>query len=176
MSLAAFLSSLALSNYQAVFSNKGYTDLEQFLDLSDADLDTALTSLAMLKGHAFKFKKALEALKKGETPPVKRPCVEGEMGNAPVSRPTMVPKPGLPMQAKPGPPKPVNSLVLEVEKLISKLKEIESVKEDISRVRGLILAVDLERYRRGLEQVEGIQKSMKEMEVEDDREGGDVQD
>jgi hypothetical protein len=88
----------------------------------------------------------------------------------------MVPKPGLPMQAKPGPPKPVNSLVLEVEKLISKLREIESVKEDISKVRGLILAVDLERYRRGLEQVEGIQKSMKEMEVEDDREGGDVQD
>ena len=176
MSLAAFLSSLALSNYQAVFSNKGYTELEQFLDLSDADLDTALTSLAMLKGHAFKFKKALEALKKGETPPIKRPCVEGEMGNAPVPRPAIVPKPGLPMQAKPGPAKPVNSLVLEVEKLISKLKEIESVKEDISRVRGLILAVDLERYRRGLEQVEGIQKSMKEMEVEDDREGGDVQD
>ena len=70
--------------------------------------------------------------------------------------------------------KPANSLVLEVEKLISKLKEIESVKEDIGKVRGLILAVDLERYRRGLEQVEGIQKSMKDME--ESREGGDVQD
>lgn len=58
---------------------------------------------------------------------------------------------------------------------MSKLREIESVKEDISRVRGLILAVDLDRYRRGLEQVEGIQKSMKDMEVEDG-EGGDVQD
>ena len=44
MSLSAFLSSLALSNYQAVFSNKGFTDLDQFLGLSDADLDAALTS------------------------------------------------------------------------------------------------------------------------------------
>lgn len=174
MSLTAFLGSLALSNYQAVFSNKGFTDLDQFLCLSDADLDAALTSLAMLKGHAFKFKKALEALKKGETPPVKRPCVEGDLGNAQLPSKPMMPKPGFALQSV-KPAKPVNSLVLEVEKLMSKLREIESVKEDISRVRGLILAVDLDRYRRGLEQVEDIQKSMKDMEVED-AVGGDVQD
>ena len=159
MSLSAFLDYLSLSNYLAVFTNKGYTELEQFLSLSEPDLEAALVSLAMLKGHAFKFKKALESVKKGEAPPIKRPHVDAEpAGN-------MVPKPGL-MPAKPGVPKTVsNSLVKEVEKLISKLRDIESVKEDIARVRGLVLAVDLDRYRRGLAQMEGIQKSMKDMEL-----------
>lgn len=164
MSLSSFLGQLSLTTYQAALSAKGVAELEQLLALPDPDLDALLASTGMLKGHAFKLKKAVEAAKKPDA--LKRPRPE----DSPAAPRPLPPKPGV--LAKPGVPpkpgvpaqKPTTSLTKEVERLISKLGEIEQVRDDIQKAKEMILAIDLERYRRGLDQVEFIQKTLSAME------------
>lgn len=61
-------------------------------------------------------------------------------------------------------PKPALSLTKEVERLMAKLSEIEQTREDIVRAKELLLSIDVERYRRSLQQVEFVQKTLKAME------------
>jgi hypothetical protein len=145
MSLASLLSSLGLGQYTAHLASLGYTEKDQFA-LPESELDSLLLSVSMLKGHAIKLKRALEQTRsRTEAPPCKRPRTE-----EPQSQST--PK-------KPSPP--LNTLTKDVERLMARLADIEQTREDLGRARELILAVDLPRYRRALDQVEFIQKTIK---------------
>jgi len=147
MSLADLLSGLGLGTYVAALAARGYTQKDQ-LDLPESELDSVLASAAVLKGHAIKLKRALEQTRRGEPPPCKRPRLEEP-------------------QSQPAPKKPVpapNTLAKDVERLMARLADIEQAREDIGKARGLILAIDLARYRRALDQVEFIQKTIKAVE------------
>ena len=142
MSLASLLSSLGLGQYTAPLTSLGYTEKDQ-LALPESELDSLLLSVSMLKGHAIKLKRALEQTRsRTEAPPIKRPRTEEP-------------------QSTPKKPTSLNTLTKDVERLMVRLADIEQTREDIGRARELILAVDLPRYRRALDQVEFIQKTIK---------------
>jgi len=148
MSLAEVLSGLGLSNYAVVLASHGYTERDQ-LELPESELDAVLASASMLKGHALKLKRALEQTRnRTEPPPSKRPRLEESL-------------------TQPAPKKPVsplNTLTKDVERLMTRLAEIEHTREDICKAREMILAIDLARYRKALDQVEFIQKTIRAVE------------
>lgn len=147
MSLADLLSSLGLSTYISALAVRGYTQKDQ-LDLPEGELDSVLASAAVLKGHAIKLKRALEQARRSEPPPCKRPRLEESQSQSAPKKPVPVP----------------NTLAKDVERLMARLADIEQVREDIGKARSLILAVDLARYRRALDQVEFIQKTIRAVE------------
>lgn len=155
MSLQAFLNTLSLSSYQPLFTAKGYTDLDQFLSLSDPELDQVIQNLGLLKGHSFKFKKGIESARKGDnnnSAPVKKPKLDD----------TKKPKIEEPKKT---PVKNKVSLVKDVEKLVARLEEIEQLKAEVLKATDVILGIDLERFRRGLEQVELVRNSLREVGI-----------
>ena len=172
MSLAEFLAQQGLANYTPGFTSKGFSDFDQLLGLPDDSLEQLLTSLGMLKGHAYKLKKRIEEAKGGEPDPTKRPRLpeapqkQGipQMQAKPGMRPASMNPPGRPPMSPAGAPKPALSLTKEVERLMAKLSEIEQTREDIVRAKELLLSIDVERYRRSLQQVEFVQKTLKAME------------
>lgn len=168
MSLAEFLTQQGLANYTPGFTSKGFADFDQLLGLPDDSLEQLFASLGMLKGHAYKLKKRIEEAKGGEPEPMKRPKVPDYPQKLP-----MMQKPGLrpvpmsqPVRAltSPAVPKPAPSLTKEVERLMAKLAEIEQTREDIGKAKELLLSIDVERYRRSLQQVEFVQKTLRAME------------
>jgi len=172
MSLAEFLTQQGLANYTPGFTSKGFADFDQLLGLPDESLDQLFASLGMLKGHAYKLKKRIEEAKGGEPDPSKRAKLPEYPQKSPMSQ--MQSKPGMrpvpltqPVRAplsSPAVPKPAPSLTKEVERLMAKLAEIEQTREDIGRAKELLLSIDVERYRRSLQQVEFVQKTLRAME------------
>lgn len=145
MSLASLLSSLGLSQYTAVLASLGYTEKDQLV-LPETELDSVCLSVSMLKGHAIKLKRALEQTRcRTEVLPSKRPRIEEPLSQSTPQKPTSSP----------------NTLSKDVEMLMVRLAEIEQKREDIGKARELILAIDLSRYRRALDQVEFIQKTIR---------------
>lgn len=105
----------------------------------------------MLKGHSLKLKKALDLARKGETVPSKRQRSEE----------TKSPKPA---KAVASPVKTPTGLAKDVERLMAKLADIEQTREDIGKATELVLEIDLDRFRRALDQVEFIQKTIRATE------------
>lgn len=172
MSLAEFLAQQGLVNYHPGFASKGFSEFAQLLTLPEESLDQLLASLGMLKGHAYKLKKRIEEAKGGVEPdPTKRPRLPEAPrppSMAPLQKPPM-PRPGMPLtqparSAVPPAPKPTPTLTKDVERLMSKLAEIEQTRDDIVRAKELILSIDVERYRRSLQQVEFVQKTLRAMD------------
>jgi len=108
----------------------------------------------MLKGHSLKLKKALDLARKGEALPSKRPRSEEVKSPKPV-------------KAAASPVKSPTGLAKDVERLMAKLADIEQTREDIGRATELVLEIDLERFRRALDQVEFVQKTIRAMEQGD---------
>ena len=148
--------------------------------IPDENLEQVLGTFGMLKGHAYKLKKHIESLKTGDPGPAKKP----RMDDTPTPMP---PRPMVNVQPKPGfrpspsqlltsprapvpppgmvsPLKPNASLTKDVERLMTKLADIESVREDIVKAKELLLSIDVERFRKSLQQVEFVQKTLKAME------------
>jgi hypothetical protein len=150
MSVSASVSKpLSLSSYQSVFTAKGYTELEQFVSLSDTDLDQVIQTLGLLKGHSFKFRKGVEAARKGnEVAPAKKPKTEEAK------------KPKVEEPKKPGPKGKV-PLAKDVERLVARLEEIEQLRGEVLKAADVILSLDLERFRQGVAQVELVQNSLR---------------
>lgn len=120
------------------------------MSLSDTDLDQVIQTLGLLKGHSFKFRKGVEAARKGNevAPPVKKPKTEE------------VKKPKVEEPKKPGPKGKV-PLAKDVERLVARLEEIEQLRVEVLKATDVILSLDLERFRQGVAQVEMVQNSLR---------------
>ena len=112
----------------ALFAARNFEDLEQFLCLEDPQaLETAISSVGLLKGHAYKFKKAIEAARRGE-PPVQK---QAKTDAKPAIRAFCPPTPGMKLGVLPV-TKAV-PLVKDVERLLVKLGEIDRLRDDVTR-------------------------------------------
>lgn len=122
------------------------------MTLSDTELDQVIQTLGLLKGHSFKFRKGVEAARKGgEGAPAKKPKTE-EAKEAKKSKVEEPKKPG---------PKGKVPLAKDVERLVSRLEEIEQLRGEVFKAADVILSLDLERFRQGLAQVEFVQNSLR---------------
>jgi hypothetical protein len=65
------------------------------------------------------------------------------------------------------PPIEDNPLMLETQKITAKLVEIDSLKEAINASKTAILRLDVEAYRKVLDQIEALQRSLHEQEPEE---------
>jgi len=158
-SIADHLASLNLPQYQPRFIADGITHVAQLLPLSEAELDAKLAALGLLKGHAIKFRLSLETIRgRGtQSAPVRSQPV------TPV-KPTPTPTP---VRLPPKPPVEDNPLMLETQKITAKLVEIDSLKEAINASKTAILRLDVEAYRKVLDQIEALQRSLREQEPEE---------
>lgn len=150
MDLKSYLDSLSLGVYASIFAERGYTSVDQLTSLGNQQLDQLFTSLALLKGHAIKLRKSVEVTRAAEPPPTKKPKVQETSPIKPdtrVSKSSTLPQPG-------------TILMKEAERLAAKLADIESIREDYRRAKEKVLSIDIEKYRRLLDDVVAVQDAL----------------
>jgi hypothetical protein len=158
-SIADHLVTLNLPQYQSRFAADGISSVTQLLPLSESELDAKLAALGLLKGHAIKFRLSLETIRSRGT----QPAPVRSQPATPV-KPTPTPTPVRPVSK---PPIEDNPLMLETQKITAKLVEIDSLKEAINASKTAILRLDVEAYRKVLDQIEALQRSLHEQEPEE---------
>ena len=157
MSLSDYLAALNLSTYSPSLAAKGFTNVEDLTSLPELDLDSLFASVNMLKGHILKLRKSLDDSRRCEPSLVKKPRLDD-------SCQSFASKPTSPSPVKPPKSNSSGNLTKDVERLMAKLADIQETREDLERAKALVLGIDLERYRKALDQVEFIQKTMGAME------------
>ena len=154
------LTSIALEKYIEAFLASGFTQLEDLISLSPADLDRTFAEMAMLKGHTFKLKKLIEDAKTGGLPKI-------PPQQSAVKPPVPKPKQDAPAQSRADPPKPVEA---NGKDLLCKAGNIKSQCDSILQTRDSLLAslqqfldLDLEPYFQALNQLKSMQQTVREM-------------
>lgn len=157
-SIAEHLATLNLPQYQPRFAAEGITSVSQLLPLSEGELDAKLAALGLLKGHAIKFRLSLDPLRS-------RGLQSTPLRTQPVTPAKPVTTPVRPVPARPPPED--TPLMIETQKITAKLVEIDSLKAAISNSKAAILNLDVESYRRVLDQIEALQRSLRDQEPEE---------
>ena len=156
--LKGFLENLSLAVYAPIFAEKGYDDVSQLTCLNTVQLDQVFNSIGMLKGHSLKLRKSVETIKSTEPIPVKKPKVTEVQSSPP--RPEAKSAFTAAKTVSPSLPQPGTIKVKEAERLAAKLADTESIREDYRRAKDLILAIDIGKYRKVLEDVVAVQDAL----------------
>lgn len=150
--ISEHLSTLSLSQYLPRFSSEGITSVAQLLPLSEPELDGKLASMGMLKGHAIKFRLSLDVIRSKNPANPSRPSAISPAKSQ--IRPTIARQPNM----------EENPLMVETQKITAKLVEIDSLKTAIGNSKNAILKLDVEGYYKVLEEIEELQRSLREQE------------
>jgi hypothetical protein len=151
MDLKSYLENLSLGVYAPIFSERGYDSISQLTHLTNAQLDQLFQSLSLLKGHAIKLRKSIEMSRAAEPPPVKKAKV---IETSPMKPEVRSFKPAATL------PQPGTIMMKEAERLAAKLTDIANIREDYQRAKDLVLSIDIEKYRRMLDEVVSVQDAL----------------
>ena len=151
MDLKSYLDNLSLGVYAPLFSDRGYDSIGQLTALTNPQLDQLFQSLSLLKGHALKLRKSIEMSRAAEPAPTKK----AKFLEVPPTKPEVKAfKPAATL------PSPGTILMKEAERLTAKLTDIENIREDYRRAKDLVLSIDVEKYKRMLDEVVSVQDAL----------------
>ncbi|CAG9311339.1 unnamed protein product [Blepharisma stoltei] len=172
VSIQTALETIALEKYTEPFQAAGISTLDDLLALSVDQLTQAMNSVGMLKGHTFKLKKFVDDTKlKGFNPtptpaPVITPPAPAVHKETPASngnsQPAPTPAPSKTVQ-KNDIPEAINPTLLssQMDGLTKQLNGMIALHDQVTSTLKAILDVDLNKYKKAIEEIEQVQVSLK---------------